>query len=198
MIDDLGLLAARLAVGLGYAAHGAQKALGWFEGPGIDGAAGFMESLGFKPGKQYATVASDGEVAAGLMIALGLGGPIGPAILLSGMIVAQETVHRKNGFFAAKNGVEVPVLYASAALALASTGYGALSLDHVLGLREKLRHPAFTTLVLAGALATGYLVLGSRETGPPEGTLATPTIKGAERNGGQNGQRSEQPSPATT
>ncbi|HEX3465728.1 MAG TPA: DoxX family protein [Candidatus Elarobacter sp.] len=198
MIDDLGLLASRLAVGLGYAAHGAQKALGWFEGPGLDGAGGFMESLGFKPGKQYATVASDGEMAAGLMIALGLGGPIGPAILLSGMIVAQNTVHRKNGFFAANNGVEVGVLYASAALAFASTGYGRLSLDHMLGLREKLRHPAFTTLVLGGAIATGYLVLNGRDTGPPAGTLATPTIKGAERDGGQNGQRSEQPSPATT
>jgi len=198
MIDDLGLLAARLTVGLGYAAHGAQKLFGWFEGPGLEGAAGFMESLGFKPGKQYATVASDGELAAGLMIALGLGGPIGPAILLSGMIVAQNSVHRKNGFFAANNGVEVGLLYASAALAFASSGYGAVSLDHAFGLHEKLRHPAFTTLALAGAIAAGYLVLGERETGPPEGTLATPTIKGAERDGGRNGQSSPQPSPATS
>ena len=74
MTDQLGLLASRLAVGLSYAAHGAQKAFGWFEGPGPEGAAGYMESLGFKPGKQYATVASDGEIAAGLMMALGLGG----------------------------------------------------------------------------------------------------------------------------
>jgi putative oxidoreductase len=198
MIDDLGLLASRLAVGLSYAAHGAQKALGWFEGPGPEGAAGFMESLGFKPGKQYATVASDGEIAAGLMIALGLGGPVGPAIVLSGMIVAQNSVHAKNGFFAAKNGVELGVLYASAALAFASAGYGNLSLDRALGLHEKLRHPAFTTLALAGAIAAGYLILGERDTGPPEGTLATPTIKGTERNGGQNGQSAPEPSPATT
>jgi len=198
MIDDLGLLAARLTVGLGYAAHGAQKLFGWFEGPGLEGAAGFMESLGFKPGKQYATVASDGEVAAGLMIALGLGGPIGPAILLSGMIVAQNSVHRDNGFFASKNGVELGLLYASAALAFASSGYGAVSLDRALGLHEKLRHPAFTAVALAGAIAAGYLVLGERETGPPEGTLATPTIKGAERDGDRNGQSAPQSSPATT
>ena len=183
MTDQLGLLASRLAVGLSYAAHGAQKAFGWFEGPGPEGAAGYMESLGFKPGKQYATVASDGEIAAGLMMALGLGGPIGPAIVLSGMIVAQTTVHAKNGFFTAKGGIELGLLYASAALAFASSGYGDLSLDHALGLDEKLRHPAFTALALAAGIAAGYGVLGRRETGPPEGTLATPTIKGGERNG---------------
>jgi putative oxidoreductase len=194
MIDHLGLLGSRLAVGLSYAAHGAQKALGWFEGPGPEGAAGFMESLGFKPGKQYATVASDAEVAAGLMIALGLGGPIAPAIVLSGMIVAQTTVHAKNGFFAAKGGIEVGLLYASAALAFASSGYGDLSLDHALGLDEKLRHPAFTALALAGGIAAGYGVLGRRDAGPPPGTLATPTIQGGERNGAAS---SPQPSAAS-
>ena len=49
MIDDLGLLPRALAVGLGYAAHGTQKAFGWFDGPGPQGAAGFMESLGSIP-----------------------------------------------------------------------------------------------------------------------------------------------------
>ena len=193
MIDSLGLLASRLAVGLAYAAHGAQKAFGWFEGPGPQGAAGFMESLGLKPGEQYATVASDGEIAAGLMIALGLGGPVGPAIMLSGMLVAQSTVHAKNGFFAAKNGVEVGTLYAAAAVAFASSGYGDLSLDHLLGLDHKLRHPAFTTLALAGGLAAGYAILSARDTSPPDGTMATPTIKGE-----SNGQSSSTPASATT
>ena len=192
MIDELGLLASRLAVGLGYASHGAQKAFGWFEGPGPEGAAGFMESLGLRPGEQYATLASYGELGAGLMIALGLGGPIGPAIVLSGMLVAQTTVHAKNGFYAGKGGIEVGVLYSAAALAYASTGYGGASLDRLFGLDRKLRHPAFTTLALAAGIAAGYAVLGRRDTGPPAGTLATPTIKGE-----RNGQPSEpKPAPA--
>ncbi|HEY4441461.1 MAG TPA: DoxX family protein [Candidatus Elarobacter sp.] len=193
MIDDLGLLAARLALGASYAAHGAQKAFGWFEGPGPQGAAGMLESLGFKPGDAFATAASYGELAAGTMIALGLGGPIGPALLISGMIVAQTTVHAKNGYFAQKGGIEVGTLYSTGALALASSGYGDLSLDHAFGLDEKLRHPVVTTLALAGAIAAGYLVLAQRETSPPEGTEATPTIKGGERNGS-----AEQPEPART
>ncbi len=186
MIDDLGLLAARLALGLGYASHGAQKAFGWFEGPGPKGAAGFMESLGFKPGETYAALASYGEVTSGLLIALGAGGPIGPAMLLSNMLVAQTTVHAKNGFYAAKNGVEVGVLYSTGALALAASGFGAVSLDRALGLDRKLSHPVLKTLVLAGAIAAGYAALAQRKTGPPAGTLAEPTMKG-----GQNGQTAQ-------
>jgi putative oxidoreductase len=184
MIEGFGLLASRLTVGLSYAAHGAQKAFGWFEGPGPQGAAGFMESLGLKPGEKYATTASYGELAAGALIALGLGGPLGPAILISGMVVAQESVHKKNGFFAAKGGIELGVLYAAAALTYASAGYGELSLDHALGLDGKLRHPVLTTLALAGAVAAGYAVLGRRDTSPPDGTLATPTIPGDRKSNG--------------
>lgn len=178
MIDDLGLLAARLAIGLGMASHGAQKAFGWYEGPGPEGAAGFMESLGFKPGAQYAQTASYNEIASGLAIALGLGGPLGPAALISNMLVAQLTVHSKNGFFAQKGGVELGVVYSAGALALISSGYGNLSLDRVLGLHEKLDNGVLKTLAIAGALAAGYAVLGRRDTSPPEGTLATPTIPG--------------------
>lgn len=192
MIDDLGLLIARVALGAGYASHGAQKAYGWFDGPGPDGAAKFLESLGFTPGETFAASASYAEIAAGTMIALGIGGPIGPALLLSGMVVAQTTVHAKNGFFAAKNGIELGTVYSAGALALASTGYGDLSLDHALGLDEKLRHPVVTTLALAGALAAGYFMLAQRDTSPPDGTLATPTIKGRERNGSV-----DTPAPAT-
>lgn len=191
MIDDLGLLASRLALGLAMASHGAQKAFGWFEGVGPQAAAGFMDSLGLKPGAQLAQAASYNEIASGLLIALGLGGPLGPAGFVSGMLVAAQTVHVKNGFYAGKNGVEVPMLYSAGALALASAGYGALSLDRALGLDTKLRHPAVTTLALAGGLAAAWIILGQRDTSPPDGTLATPTIKGAEPNS-----RIPAPSPA--
>jgi putative oxidoreductase len=183
MIRDLGLLAARLALGLGIASHGAQKAFGWFEGPGPEGAAGFMESVGLKPGATFAKAASYNEIGSGLLIALGFGGPLGPAGVISTMLVAAETVHKKNGFFAGKGGVEVNVLYSAGALALASAGYGALSLDRVLGLDEKFEHPVLTALALAGGVGSAYAILGQRDTSPPDGTLATPTIKGGSNNG---------------
>lgn len=185
MIHDLGLLAARLALGLSFASHGTQKAFGWFEGPGPQGAASTFESLGFKPGDQYATSAAYTEIGAGLAIALGLGGPAGPTGLISTMLVAQSAL-AKNGFFAQKGGYELAFVYATAALAIASSGYGKLSLDHALGLDEKLRHPALTALALAGGLAAGWLIRGQRDFTPPDGTMATPTISGG-RNGAVSG-----------
>lgn len=187
MIHDLGLLAARLALGLSFASHGTQNAFGWFEGPGPQGAAGFLDSIGFKPGEKYATSASYTEIGAGLAIALGLGGPAGPAGVLSTMLVAQASVHAKNGFFNQKGGIELGVIYAAAAVALASSGYGNLSLDRAFGLDEKLRNPALTALALAGGLAAGWLILGQRDHTPPDGTMATPTIPGAARNGAVSG-----------
>jgi putative oxidoreductase len=196
MMHDLGLLAARLALGLSLASHGTQKAFGWFEGPGPEKAAGFMGSLGLKPGETYATAASYNEIASGLMIALGLGGPLGPAGAISTMIVAAETVHKPNGFFAGKNGIEVNLLYSAGALALASAGYGTLSLDHLFGLDEKLHHPVVTTLALAAGIAAAYAILGRRDTGPPEGTLAEPTVPGnREHNGAPSG---SEPEPAAS
>src|SRR6266576_739366 len=48
---DLGLLSARIVLGLLMAGHGAQKLFGWFGGYGLAGTSGFFENLGFKPGR---------------------------------------------------------------------------------------------------------------------------------------------------
>ena len=176
MIRDIALLAARLAVGSGMAAHGAQKALGWFEGPGPEKAGQMMHGLGFRPGETYAALAAWNEIASGVLIAVGLGGPAGPAMLISNMIVAQASVHWPNGFFAQKGGIELGVLYSAAALSFAATDYGAVSMDAIFSTREKLRDPVLTTLALAGGIAAAILILNGRDTsleGP-----ATPTFRG--------------------
>jgi putative oxidoreductase len=176
MIRDLALLAARLAVGGSMAAHGSQKALGWFEGPGPEKAAGMMHGLGFRPGETYATAASWTEIGSGLAIALGLGGPLGPAGLISTMIVAQTSVHWKNGFFAQKGGIELGLIYSAAALSFAATDYGSVSLDNVVGLRETFKNPVLTALALAGGIAAAVLILNNRDTAPEE--PAVPTFQG--------------------
>ncbi|GAC1452806.1 MAG: hypothetical protein PVSMB1_00640 [Gemmatimonadaceae bacterium] len=62
------------------------------------------------------------------------------------MLVASISVHLRNGLFASTNGVEVPLLYATAAAGIALIGLGSYSLDAVLGLAPLSR---FTTLGLA-------------------------------------------------
>ena len=158
------------------AAHGAQKALGWFEGPGPEAAGKMMHGLGFRPGATYANLASWNEIVSGELIALGAGGPIGPALLISNMIVAQASVHWPNGFFAQKGGIELGVVYAAAALGFAATDYGRISADSLFGLRETLKHPVLLALALGGAIAGAIVILESRQTAPE--TPATPTFRG--------------------
>jgi putative oxidoreductase len=153
---SFGLLVGRLVVGLGIAAHSAQKLFGWFGGHGLAGTASYFESQGFRPGRFFAGLAGLGEFTGGVLIALGLLGPVGPALLLAVMIVAiMQNWH--NGFFAMNDGIELPLLYATAGVALAFTGPGLHSLDAALGL-EKLWDPSVGEIALAvavvGALAT--------------------------------------------
>ena len=156
-----GLLVARLAVGLLMAAHGSQKLFGWFGGHGIAGTAGFFETIGFRPGRLFAIVASATEIVSGILVALGLLGPIGPALMLSVMIVAAVSVHWKNGLFAANGGIEVVLFYGAAAVALALTGFGSYSLDSLFGL-QSLYTPAFALIVLAIGFLGGVANLLAR------------------------------------
>jgi putative oxidoreductase len=156
-----GLLIARLVFGVLMAAHGSQKLFGWLGGHGIAGSAGFFEQLGFRPGRLFVITASLSEMVGGILIALGLLGPVGPALLLAVMIVAAATVHWKHGLFAATNGIEVPLLYSTAAVALAFTGPGPFSLDAVLGI-DHTWTPALKLIALAVGVVGGVVNLQAR------------------------------------
>jgi putative oxidoreductase len=147
---DAGLFLARVTLGLLMAAHGSQKLFGWFGGYGLSATAGFLEGIGFRPGRLFATAAALAEFGGGLLFALGLFHPIAAALIVSVMIVAAVSVHWSNGLFSMTNGIEVPLLYGVAAAALALTGPGAISLDAALGFTA-----LWTPAVIWGALAIG-------------------------------------------
>jgi putative oxidoreductase len=164
----IGLLVVRLVLGLLMAAHGAQKLFGWFGGYGLNATGEFMVQLGFPSGRAFASAASVGEIAGGLLVALGFLGPIGPALMISVMIVAAITVHLKNGVFATSNGIELPLLYGTGALAMALAGFGPFSLDALLGLTQ-LWTPRVTAIVLAiGVIGAMANLLVRRPTAPSE------------------------------
>lgn len=158
---SIGLLLARVVIGLVMAAHGAQKLLGWFGGYGLNKTGEFFVQLGFRPGRAFATAASLTEITSGLLVALGFLGPIGPALMISVMIVAMITVHWEHGLFATDNGIEVPLLYATAALGLALTGYGRYSLDAWLGIAGHWTGTV-TMIVLALGIVGGLANLALR------------------------------------
>ena len=167
---SIGVLVVRIVIGLVMAAHGAQKLFGWFGGYGLRGTGQFFGQLGFQPGTAFAAAASISEVVSGLLVALGFLGPIGPAIMISVMIVAAVTVHWGNGLFASKNGFELPLLYAVAAFGLALTGYGEFSLDALLGFAGRWSE-SFTWIVLAVGIAGGFVNLALRRR-PANNTVA--------------------------
>jgi putative oxidoreductase len=164
---NLGLLLIRVIFGLTMVAHGSQKLFGWFGGYGLAGTGGFFESLGFRPGQIFAAAAAFSEFVGGWLLALGLFGPVGPALILAVMLVASISVHLRNGFFATSNGVELPLLVATAVVGIALIGFGTYSLDAALGLAT-LWTPALIGLALAVGVIGGFvnLLLRKKPTTP--------------------------------
>ena len=160
---DAGLFTARFVFGLLMAVHGAQKLFGWFGGPGMGGTAAFLESLGFRPGRWFAAANAVAEFGGGVLLALGLFGPAGATAIVAVMVVAIVTVHWPNGLLALTNGIELPLLYLTAAFSLALTGPGSYSLDAVFGMREWWT-PERVTAVLAFGVLGGFGSLATRRT----------------------------------
>jgi len=134
---NTGVLLLRLAVGLTLSAHGSQKLFGWFGGPGLDSTGPFFEErLGFRPGRRHALLAGVAEPGGGLLLAIGLLKPFATAATISVMFVAVFSFHIQKGFFAYNGGYEYNLLLAVAALALAFTGSGSLSIDALLNYGE--------------------------------------------------------------
>ena len=153
---DVGLLVLRLTTGGLLAGHGAQKLFGAFGGHGLEGTAGFMESLGLRPADRWAALAGLSEFGGGVLTALGLLNPLGPIGIVSAMTMAARTAHRGKPIWSTAGGAELPVINISAALALALAGPGRYSLDKALGLR--LPQP-LVGLAAAGAAGGVYLGL---------------------------------------
>ena len=162
----LGLLILRLVVGLTMAAHGSQKLFGWFGGYGLTGTGGFLEKLGFFPGRRNALFAGWAEFAGGLLLALGLATPLAATFLVSVMFVAVATVHVKNGYFNSSQGFEYNLTIAAAAVSIAIMGAGPVSLDAALGIRDA--GPVWGLAALVAGVVGGAVQLAGRRAPNPQ------------------------------
>jgi putative oxidoreductase len=163
---SVGLLVIRIVFGLLMAAHGTQKLFGWVGGYGLSGTGEWFTSIGYNPGKTFATAAGLSEFVSGLLVALGFLGPVGPALMISVMLVAIITVHRANGLLATSNGIELPLLYVAVADGLALTGFGKYSVDEKFGLVSMWTPTMVWIVVLIGLVgALGNVAI--RKTPPP-------------------------------
>jgi putative oxidoreductase len=129
----LGLLILRVSLGATMIAHGYNHI---WRGGKIKGTAGWFESLGMKPGKLHAWLASLTELAAGAALIVGLLTPIAAGALIGTMLVAFVTNHRKAGFFVFRRpteGWEYLMNLVAALFAVACLGPGKWSLDDKIG-----------------------------------------------------------------
>jgi putative oxidoreductase len=127
-----GALALRVPVGIIFAAHGAQKLFGWFGGYGLEGTAGWMESIGLAPGLLMALLAGSAEFLGGLALVLGLFTRPAAFALSIAMLVAIFSVHFANGLFMSNNGYEFGLALLAASVSLLFSGAGKASLDALI------------------------------------------------------------------
>jgi putative oxidoreductase len=134
IVTKMGLdtLPVRVGAGVIFTAHGSQKLFGWFGGYGLEGTAGWMESIGLAPGILMAAAAGGAEFFGGLLLIAGLLVRPTAFILAITMLVAIITVHLQNGLFMSNNGYEFGLALLVISMGLAVRGAGSLSVDSLL------------------------------------------------------------------
>ncbi len=123
----------RVALGIVFFAHGSQKAFGWFDGPGFNGALAYFASLHVPT--VFALIAIAAEFLGSLGLIFGLLSRVAALGITGIMIVAMALVHIHFGFFMnwhdnqAGEGIEYHLLVLAMTVFLMIRGAGSLSLD---------------------------------------------------------------------
>ena len=134
----------RLALGVVFFAHGAQKMLGWFGGYGFSGTMGLFTGMLHIPAPlAFLAIAAEFFGSIGLLI--GFLTRIAGFGILTNMLVAIATLHYRFGFFMnwtgrqKGEGFEFHLLVIAIALYLIIRGAGALSVDRLLSSQTNSR-----------------------------------------------------------
>ena len=121
----------RLAMGVAFIGHGAQKVLGSFGGPGFAKFTSFPAPFSFmKPAAAWMGAAAFAELLGGVSILLGLFTRLGAFLIICVMVTAIFGVLWPKFF--APEGMELAVAFLAMALALLITGGGQASVDRLI------------------------------------------------------------------
>jgi len=158
---DFALALVRAVVGLVIAAHGAQKVLGVWGGPGLAGWTQGVSRMGMRPAVFWAWVSAFAELAGGIAFAFGFVLPVVAAALTIQMAVAIARAHWGKGFWNTKGGIEFPFTLGAIAAINGIADPGVYSLDRTLGL-PAMGAGVYVAVLVVGAVA--YLA-GARAVG---------------------------------
>ncbi len=118
----------RIALGVVFIAHGAQKVFGAFGGSGLKSFVSASAPLGLWPSWVWMGSAAFAELIGGLLVLLGLFTRIGAGLIATVMTVTILGVHWGR-FFVQDRGMEFPFTLLCIAITLLITGGGKLSVD---------------------------------------------------------------------
>lgn len=101
------LLLLRVTLGSIFIAHGGQKVLGLFGGPGLDGFVAWIAPFGVSPWLAY--LAAYAEFIGGFMMLFGIAAELGALLTIPVMIGAVWLIHWPHGYFMQNSGFEYPL-----------------------------------------------------------------------------------------
>jgi putative oxidoreductase len=154
---DIAMLVLRVGIGTIFVAHGLQKLLGWWNGPGWEGWKGFIGFLGFRPPLLWASISLVAELGGGLALIVGLLVPLAGAGLVAQSIVLFKKVHWQHGFWTSDGGIEFPLAFLVGAFAVQVLGPGSWALDAFLPV-DVLYEPAVRWILLGLAVAVALVL----------------------------------------
>ena len=127
--QDIGLLVLRLALGAAFIVHGFPKLFKMYAG-----FAGWLDSIGIRPGKFWALVVGVVEFFGGIALILGAFTQLAALLIAINMFVAMAKVKWRGSKFVEmeKMGWELDLIYFAAAILLMTLGAGDYSLDRYL------------------------------------------------------------------
>lgn len=162
--QDLGLLVLRVAVGAVLIVHGLQNAFGLWGGLGFRDFQDWLTDLGFKHADILTYVASGGQIAAGVLLVLGLFTPVAAAgalaFLVNGVLAEATTAHeqaRLASFFT--DGHEYKLILVAAVVAIILSGPGRYGLDAGRGWARRPFVGSFAALLLGVGAGIAIWVL---------------------------------------
>jgi putative oxidoreductase len=122
----------RIALGIVFIAHGAQKVFGSWGGRGLSAYLEGTPPFGFmRPGWLWLAAAAFGELLGGILVLLGLLTRFGALVISIIMLVAMFGVHW-GAFFMNNRGIEFTFALLGMAIALLIAGGGQASIDRLL------------------------------------------------------------------
>ncbi len=165
--QDLGLLILRVGLGVTLVAHGLRQLFGWWGGQGLTEFKSAVSAAGYEHADILTYAAGGGQIAAGLLLVLGLFTPLAAAgalaYLINGVLAGVSAQSQGRFDFFLPDGHEYHIMLIVVAVAIVLVGPGRYGLD---GDRGWARRPfigsvAALLLGIAGGVAMWVFLNGA-------------------------------------